>query len=105
MNALQPPALILGAVMACSGLHAQVPAKCLEIESILVDACISATDCPASTEGMNEMVRFITGPAPIALSDLQFEFYSSTFQGLVQNAATAALTSQLNASIQGCGWL
>lgn len=105
MNALQTTALALGAVLACSGLQAQVPTKCLEIESILVDACISATDCPASTEGMNEMVRFITGPAPIALSDLQFEFFSSTFQGLVQNSTTAALTSQLNASIQGCGWL
>src|SRR5690606_2489922 len=79
--------------------------KCLEIESILVDACVSLTDCPASTEGMNEMVRFITGPSPIALGDLQFQFYSSTFRGLVQNSTTAGLTAQLNASIQACGHL
>lgn len=105
MNAIQIPALAVAALLSCSGLQAQVPTKCLEIESILVDACISATDCPASTEGMNEMVRFITGPAPIALGDLQFEFFSSSFQGITQNASTAALTSQLNASVQGCGFL
>lgn len=88
-----------------AGLYAQIPTKCLEIESILADACISATDCPTSTEGMNEMVRFITGPAPIQSSDLQFEFFSSTFQGIAQNATTAALTATLNASVQGCGLL
>ncbi|MFZ1617917.1 MAG: PKD domain-containing protein [Flavobacteriales bacterium] len=87
------------------GVYAQVPTKCLEIESILVDACISDVDCPGSTEGMNEMVRFITGPAPIAISDLQFQFYSSNFLGIAQNATTALLTSQLDASVQGCGRL
>ncbi|MEO7081986.1 MAG: hypothetical protein ABIY71_10685, partial [Flavobacteriales bacterium] len=53
---------LAGAVLFSTGLRAQIPTKCLEIESILVDACISETDCPSSTEGMNEMVRFITGP-------------------------------------------
>lgn len=93
------------ALLSAPALHAQVPTKCLEIESILVDACISETDCPGSSEGMNEMVRFITGPAPIAIGDLQFGFYSSTFRGIAQNSATADLTAQLNASIQGCGRL
>ena len=87
------------------GAMAQVPTTCLEVESILVDACISEADCPGSTEGMNEMVRFITGPAPIALADLQVTFYSSSFLGIVQDAATAAITAQLNASVQGCGQL
>lgn len=96
---------LAGAVLFSTGLRAQIPTKCLEIESILVDACISETDCPSSTEGMNEMVRFITGPAPIALSDLQFTFFSSTFRGITQNALTATITSQLNASIQSCGYL
>ena len=96
---------LAGAVLCSSGLRGQVPTKCVEIESILVDACISETDCPGSTEGMNEMVRFITGPAPIALDDLQFTFFSSTFRGITQDATTATLTSQLNASIQGCGQL
>ena len=92
-------------LFAPNGIRAQVPTKCLEIESILADACISNLDCPGSTEGMNEMVRFITGPDPIALTDLQVEFYSSNFLGIVQNATTAQLTDQLDASIQGCGHL
>ncbi|HRN35805.1 MAG TPA: hypothetical protein PLL18_02700, partial [Flavobacteriales bacterium] len=96
-------AFLAWAALLATPAYAQVPTKCLEIESILVDACISATDCPSSTEGMNEMARFITGPDAIALGDLQFQFYSSTFRGIVQNATTAALTSQLNATIQGCG--
>ncbi|MBZ0206044.1 MAG: gliding motility-associated C-terminal domain-containing protein [Flavobacteriales bacterium] len=98
-------AALAGAVFFAQGMRAQVPVKCLEIESILVDACISLTDCPGSSEGMNEMVRFITGPAPIALGDLQFQFFSSTFRGITQDAGTALLTSQLNASIQSCGHL
>ncbi len=98
-------ALLIAALCPPVLVAAQVPSKCLEIESILVDACVSLTDCPASTEGMNEMVRFITGPSPIALGDLQFQFYSSTFRGLVQNSTTAGLTAQLNASIQACGHL
>jgi len=98
-------AALAGGLAFAPEVRAQVPTKCLEIESILVDACISETVCPASTEGMNEMVRFITGPAPIALSDLEFTFFSSTFRGIAQNAATASLTAQLNASVQGCGQL
>ena len=92
-------------LFAANGLRAQVPTKCLEIESILVDACISDVDCPGSTEGMNEMVRFITGPDPVVVSDLQFEFYSSNFLGIEQNAITAQLTAQLDATVQGCGLL
>lgn len=93
------------ALLFSSSMRAQIPTKCLEIESILVDACISDTDCPGSSEGMNEMVRFITGPAPIAIGDLQLGFYSSSFQGISQNNITADLTAQLDASIQGCGQL
>lgn len=102
---LNPLSALAAIVFLTSGLKAQVPAKCLEVESILGDACVSDADCPGSTEGMNEMVRFITGPAPIALADLQFAFYSSSFLGIVQDAATAAITSQLNASVEGCGLL
>lgn len=54
---------------------------------------------------MNEMVRFITGPAPIDIADLYFFFYSSSFRGISQNATTAMLTNTLNASIQSCGHL
>ena len=96
---LLAPAVLAASLSAALGAHAQIPTKCLEIESILVDACISETDCPGSTEGMNEMVRFITGPQPIALADLQFTFYSSNFLGIAQDATIASLIAQLNASI------
>ncbi len=98
-------AAVMAAACTAPAVQGQVPTKCLEIESILVDACVSPDDCPASTEGMNEMVRFITGPQPIALTDLQFAFYSSTFRGIEQTSATASLTAQLNATIQSCGHL
>lgn len=100
-----PRLLAFSAVLLPGLLLAQMPLKCLEIESILVDACESSTDCTASTEGMNEMVRFVTGPAPVALADLQFEFYSNPFLGIAQTAETAQLTAQLNAGILGCGQL
>ena len=84
---------------------AQVPTQCLEIESILVDACIDLAQCPGGAEGQNEMVRFRTGPDPIALSELEADWPNNSWNGLVQDAATAALTDALNATIQGCGWL
>lgn len=85
--------------------QAQIPTKCFEIESILVDACISSSDCPNSQEGENEMLRFRTGPAPIALSDISFSWPNNSWRGFVQNATTAALTATLNATIESCGRL
>lgn len=84
---------------------AQVPDQCFEIESILVDACNPSGPCPGSAEGENEMVRFITGPVPIALDDLEADWPNGSWRGLVQNATTASLTSQLNATIESCGHL
>jgi gliding motility-associated-like protein len=89
----------------CTLLVAQVPTQCLEIEGILVDACISSTACPGSQEGQNEMVRFRVGPQPIALSDLSVDWPNNSFQGLVQNSTTAAVTAALNASVTACGLL
>lgn len=51
------------------------------------------------------MVRFITGPYPIALTDISIQWPNNSYQGLVQNATTAALTADLNASIEACGFL
>lgn len=93
------------AALTASQANGQVPTKCLEIESILVDACVDLDACPGATEGKNEMVRFITGPAAIDIADLRFVFYSSTFRGIEQNGTTAALTAALNATIQSCGHL
>ena len=101
-----PHALVLPALLVAAGLntaHAQVPAKCLEIESILVDACTA--QCPGAAEGSNEMVRFITGPSPLSLNDLVVDWPNNFFNGFVQDATTASLVAQLNNSILSCGHL
>jgi gliding motility-associated-like protein len=86
-------------------LPAQVPTKCLEIESILVDACNPSDLCSGSNEGQNEMVRFRVGPAPIALTDLEADWPNNPWRGLIQNATTAQLTTALNATVGSCGRL
>ena len=92
-------AVLLALVALPSQLSAQIPTKCLEIESILVDACNPSSICPGSAEGENEMVRFRVGPEAIAIGDLEADWPNGTWRGLVQNATTASLTSQLNATI------
>lgn len=89
----------------CVGVSvAQVPTQCLEIERVLVDACNSA--CSGATEGENEMFRFVVGPNPIILTDLEADWATpNPFLGWVQNASTADVTAQLNATITNCGWL
>lgn len=101
------PLVLLGVVgMLCSTVAtAQIPTQCFEIESILVDACNPASLCPGSAEGENEMVRFITGPAAIAITDLEADWPNGSWRGLVQNSTTAALTAALNATIESCGEL
>jgi len=98
-------AALVPALLAATAAWAQVPTQCLEIESILVDACIDLAQCPGGAEGQNEMVRFRTGPQPIALAELEADWPNNSWNGLVQNATTADLTTTLNATIQGCGWL
>jgi gliding motility-associated-like protein len=85
------------------GALAQIPTQCFEIESVLVDAC--SAGCANAAEGQNEMVRFITGPVPIAITDLDINWPNNSFNGLVQNSTTASLTAQLNAAIESCGVL
>ncbi len=84
---------------------AQVPTKCLEIESILVDACNPSDLCPGSSEGQNEMVRFRTGPQSTAITDIEADWPNNSWRGLAQNATTAQVTAALNATIESCGWL
>lgn len=100
---VRPYAVLFGTLLGAAPALAQVPTQCLEIESILVDACNSG--CQGATEGENEMVRFITGPDPIAIADLSVTWPNNGFQGLVQNATTASLVDQLNATIESCGYL
>jgi gliding motility-associated-like protein len=95
---------IVALLLSTATAIAQVPAKCLEIEGVLVDACNNA--CSGAEEGENEMFRFMTGPSPIALGQLNAMWATpNTFLGWVQNATTASLTAQLNATITNCGWL
>lgn len=97
--------VLLVVVLVPALLVAQVPIKCLEIESILVDACNPSDLCPGSSEGQNEMVRFRTGPDPIALDDIEADWPNNSWRGLVQNTLTAQLTAQLNATVASCGFL
>jgi gliding motility-associated-like protein len=79
----------------------QVSAQCFQIESILVDAC-------GAQEGLNEMVRFRVGNAPLNTSNMSVDWPNNNWQGLVQNATTAGKVAALNADIQaagGCGQL
>ena len=75
---------------------AQIPTQCVEIESILADACTDQTLCPGATEGQNEMVRFRTGPDPIALSDIAVTWPNNNWLGLVQNGTTTSSNARLN---------
>ncbi len=94
----------VGVLLLIGGTGAQIPTKCLEIEGVLVDACNG--NCPGAQEGENEMFRFITGPSPIQLSDLLVIWATpNVFLGWVQNATTASITAQLNATITNCGYL
>ena len=73
--------------------------QCFEIESILVDAC-------GAQEGLNEMVRFKIGDAPLNTSTLNVSWPNNSWQGLIQNATTATKVATLNADILaagGCG--
>lgn len=101
------PLIPLVAIVLSIGpeVAAQIPTQCLEIESILVDACNPSDLCSGSTEGQNEMVRFRTGPDAIALDELEADWPNNPWRGLAQNANTASITAQLNATIESCGFL
>ncbi|RZJ70401.1 gliding motility-associated C-terminal domain-containing protein [Flavobacterium sp.] len=76
-------------------------AQCFQIESILVDAC-------GPQEGLNEMVRFRVGNAPLNTSNLSVDWPNNSWQGLTQNATTVQKVAALNADILdagGCGQL
>lgn len=91
--------LIIGTTLFCSSAKAAIPTKCLEIESILVDAC-------GSPEGENEMVRFIVGPTAFNTSDLDITWPSNPYLGISpKTATTTAIVNTLNSTILSCGRL
>ncbi|MBC7495014.1 MAG: hypothetical protein H7221_08400, partial [Flavobacterium sp.] len=74
--------------------------QCFQIESILVDACGGAD------EGKNEMVRFKIGSTAQNISNLVVVWPTNTWQGLIQDANTAAKVLLINQNIDdagGCG--
>jgi gliding motility-associated-like protein len=82
---------------------------CIEVESILVDACDNNSTSP---EGLNEMFRFRTSDFQLNISEITiFNGWPSEgtnflpFNGFVQNNSTIAKTAQLNATITSCGLL
>ncbi|MEZ5173107.1 MAG: hypothetical protein R2850_06295 [Bacteroidia bacterium] len=75
---------------------------CFQIESILVDAC-----SPGGIEGLNEVVRFSVGNTPLDANNLNVGWPNSAnaWSGVCQDASTAALVAQINATIMNCGYL
>ncbi len=92
-------------------LSASLPAQCLQIESILVDACVPGGGCTGSQspncncEGKNEMVLFKVGTSPINTTSLTVTWPNNTFRGWAQNANTASNVATLNSTIVSCGFL
>ncbi len=86
--------------------------NCIEIESILVDAC-DGGNFSSDPEGNNEMFRFKTGPNPISILEITLpNLWPSgspnnlVYNGWIQNSTTQAKTAELNATIQNqCGFL
>ena len=84
------------AISSLSFLNANGQGGCIEIKSILVDAC-------GTPEGENEMVRFDVGPAQLNIGAMSVDWANNNWQGLCQDAGTAAIVTAINQSIQGCG--
>lgn len=80
---------------AANNLSAQ---NCFYITNILADAC-------GSPEGENEMVRFKVGAAPLVINTMNVTWPNGNFLGICQNAITAQKVTDLNATIQSCGYL
>lgn len=89
-------------LILCLGLfnraQAQTTTNCLDVESILVNAC-------GPIEGYNEMVRVLVGPNPLTVSSLSGSWPNFGFDPWVMNATTANKTASLNATITTCGFL
>jgi len=101
--------IFLGALLlsAAFTIHAQ----CLQIESILVDACVPGGGCTNSQspncncEGKNEMVIFKVGTTSINTASLTVTWPNNSFKGWAQNVTTAAHVATLNSTIVSCGFL
>lgn len=92
-------------------LQLQVSGQCLQVQSILVDACVPGGGCVnsqspnCSCEGKNEMVLFKVGSAALNTANLSAVWPNNSFRGWAQNTGTATNVSNLNATIASCGYL
>ncbi len=87
---------LLVAVSSLSFTKAYSQGGCIEIKSILVDAC-------GTPEGENEMVRFDVGSAALNVSAMTVDWANNNWLGLCQDPGTASIVTSINQSIQGCG--
>ena len=81
----------------------QTTSNCVDILSILVDACAPSN----LTEKENEMLRFQVGPNPLNIANMNITFgYNQPFSGIrFPDSFTASKVATLNATIQSCGYL
>lgn len=94
-------------------LATPVSTTCLQIKSILVNAC------DGTSEPKNEMVYFRTGSNPLATNQFsiagaptngnfvanKWPNTSNSWRGVVQNTLTASNVSTINGSITKCGYV
>jgi len=96
--------------------NSKIYSQCLQIESILVDACDGGNPL---NEGKNEIIRIKIGSTPININDIRIDGNSgnsgmllgkspnnyNNFLGWAPYGAVAAKVATLNASITSCGRL
>ncbi|MBW8049982.1 MAG: T9SS type B sorting domain-containing protein [Cytophagales bacterium] len=73
--------------------------KCLEITSILIDACAPG----GGWEGENEMVRFEVGSIDLDTADIFIDWPNNPWRGICQNSTTSAIVDSINANITAGG--
>lgn len=86
----------VAALICLSNLQVNAQGGCIEIQSILVDAC-------GTPEGENEMARFDVGNTPLNVANMLVDWPNNPWQGLCQDPSTAAIVTNINNLILGCG--
>ena len=116
VTAGSPCYLTPGLTGSLTPLATPIPTTCLQIKSILVDACqANATNY----ESYNEMVYFKNGPNPLPINQLsiagapasgvyalnKWPNNNNLWNGVVQTATTAANVAAINSSVLKCGFV
>ena len=116
LTAGSPCYLTPGLTGSLTPLATPIPTTCLQIKSILVDACqANATNY----ESYNEMVYFKNGPNPLPINQLsiagapasgvyalnKWPNNNNLWNGAVQTTTTAANVAAINSSVLKCGFV